>query len=146
MNVEEIKDFVYEVRTFGITSNDAKFVQITEYLLSELEKEKEKNKEAGVILGKRIKICNEFQLELEKEKERNKELSEHADNLLGEKEYYQDCYDGITFKINNLISQIESAIDFMKTDKLKIKVDLYKQKEEDLRLEIVHLKKLLKEE
>lgn len=45
MNVEEIKDFVYEVRTFGITSNDAKFVQITEYLLSELEKEKKKNKE-----------------------------------------------------------------------------------------------------
>ena len=45
MNIEEIKDFVYEVRTFGITSNDAKFVQITEYLLSELEKEKEKNKE-----------------------------------------------------------------------------------------------------
>ena len=46
MNIEEIKDFVYEVRTFGITSNDAKFVQITEYLLSELEKEKEKNKRA----------------------------------------------------------------------------------------------------
>ena len=45
MNIEEIKDFVYEVRTFGITSNDTKFVQITEYLLSELEKEKEKNKE-----------------------------------------------------------------------------------------------------
>lgn len=44
MNIEEIKDFVYEVRTFGITSNDTKFVQITEYLLSELEKEKEKNK------------------------------------------------------------------------------------------------------
>ena len=46
MNIEEIKDFVYEVRTFGITSNDTKFVQITEYLLSELEKEKEKNKNA----------------------------------------------------------------------------------------------------
>ena len=45
MDIEEIKDFVYEVRTFGITSNDTKFVQITEYLLSELEKEKEKNKE-----------------------------------------------------------------------------------------------------
>lgn len=118
MDIEEIKDFVYEVRTFGITSNDTKFVQITEYLLSELEKEKEKNKE----------------------------LSEHADNLLGEKEYYQDCYDGITFKINNLISQIESAIDFMETDKSKIKVDMYQQKEEDLKLEIVHLKKLLKEE
>lgn len=44
MDIEEIKDFVYEVRTFGITSNDTKFVQITEYLLSELEKEKEKNK------------------------------------------------------------------------------------------------------
>ena len=44
MNIEEIKDFVYEVRTFGITSNDTKFVQITEYLLSELEKEKEENK------------------------------------------------------------------------------------------------------
>lgn len=43
MNIEEIKDFVYEVRTFGITSNDTKFVQITEYLLSELEKEKKKN-------------------------------------------------------------------------------------------------------
>ena len=42
MDIEEIKDFVYEVRTFGITSNDAKFVQITEYLLSELEKEKAK--------------------------------------------------------------------------------------------------------
>lgn len=45
MDIEEIKDFVYEVRTFGITSNDIKFVQITEYLLSELEKEKEKNKD-----------------------------------------------------------------------------------------------------
>ena len=44
MNIEEIKDFVYEVRTFGITTNDTKFVQITEYLLSELEKEKEENK------------------------------------------------------------------------------------------------------
>lgn len=44
MDIEEIKDFVYEVKTFGITSNDTKFVQITEYLLSELEKEKEKNK------------------------------------------------------------------------------------------------------
>jgi len=61
----------------------------------------------------------------EKEKEKNKEY---------------------TMKINNLISQIESAIDFMKTDKLKIKVDMYQQKEEDLKLEIVHLKKLLKEE
>ena len=82
----------------------------------------------------------------EKEKKKNKELSEHADNLLGEKEHYQDCYDGITFKINNLISQIENAIDFIKTDKSKIKVDMYQQKEEDLKLEIVHLKKLLKEE
>jgi hypothetical protein len=88
----------------------------------------------------------ELQQELEKEKEKNKELSEHADNLLGEKEHYQDCYDEITFKINNLISQIENAIDFMKTDKSKIKVDMYQQKEEDLKLEIVHLKKLLKEE
>lgn len=50
MNIEEIKDFVYEVRTFGITSNDTKFVQITEYLLSELEKEKEKNKNKDKIL------------------------------------------------------------------------------------------------
>ena len=49
-------------------------------------------------------------------------------------------------RINNLISQIENAIDFMKTDKTKIKVDMYQQKEEDLKLEIVHLKKLLKEE
>lgn len=49
-------------------------------------------------------------------------------------------------RINNLISQIENAIDFMKTDKSKIKVDMYQQKEEDLKLEIVHLKKLLKEE
>ena len=67
----------------------------------------------------------ELEEELEKEKEKNKEY---------------------TMKINNLISQIESAIDFMKTDKLKIKVDMYQQKEEDLKLEIVHLKKLLKEE
>lgn len=67
----------------------------------------------------------ELKTELEKEKEKNKEY---------------------TMKINNLISQIESAIDFMKTDKLKIKVDMYQQKEEDLKLEIVHLKKLLKEE
>lgn len=52
MDIEEIKDFVYEVRTFGITSNDTKFVQITEYLLSELEKEKEKNKKIKDILQK----------------------------------------------------------------------------------------------
>lgn len=50
MDIEEIKDFVYEVRTFGITSNDTKFVQITEYLLSELEKEKEKNKKLEEII------------------------------------------------------------------------------------------------
>lgn len=67
----------------------------------------------------------ELKQELEKEKEKNKKY---------------------TMKINNLISQIESAIDFMKTDKSKIKVDMYQQKEEDLKLEIVHLKKLLKEE
>lgn len=57
MNIEEIKDFVYEVRTFGITSNDTKFVQITEYLLSELEKEKEKNKE---ILSGNIESFQEY--------------------------------------------------------------------------------------
>ena len=57
MDIEEIKDFVYEVRTFGITSNDTKFVQITEYLLSELEKEKEKNKEAKNLL---IDMVNQF--------------------------------------------------------------------------------------
>lgn len=60
MNIEEIKDFVYEVRTFGITSNDAKFVQITEYLLSELEKEKEKNKE---ILSGNIENFQKYFLE-----------------------------------------------------------------------------------
>ena len=60
MDIEEIKDFVYEVRTFGITSNDTKFVQITEYLLSELEKEKEKNKEAKNLL---IDMVNQFAYE-----------------------------------------------------------------------------------
>ena len=60
MNIKEIKDFVYEVRTFGITSNDTKFVQITEYLLSELEKEKEKNKELEEKIIHRYKrICPE---------------------------------------------------------------------------------------
>jgi len=60
MNIEEIKDFVYEVRTFGITSNDTKFVQITEYLLSELEKEKKKNKELEEKIIHRYKrICPE---------------------------------------------------------------------------------------
>lgn len=60
MDIEEIKDFVYEVRTFGITSNDTKFVQITEYLLSELEKEKEKNKELEEKIIHRYKrICPE---------------------------------------------------------------------------------------
>lgn len=60
MDIEEIKDFVYEVRTFGITSNDTKFVQITEYLLSELEKEKEKNKE---ILSGNIENFQKYFLE-----------------------------------------------------------------------------------
>lgn len=60
MNIEEIKDFVYEVRTFGITSNDTKFVQITEYLLSELEKEKKKNKE---ILSDNIENFQKYFLE-----------------------------------------------------------------------------------
>lgn len=59
MNIEEIKDFVYEVRTFGITSNDTKFVQITEYLLSELEKEKKKNKKIEKELEKHIKFCEQ---------------------------------------------------------------------------------------
>ena len=49
------------------------------------------------------------------------------------------------FKIKNLIAQIESAIEFMKTDKTKIKVVLSEQKEKDLRLEIMHLKKLMEE-
>lgn len=60
MDIEEIKDFVYEVRTFGITSNDTKFVQITEYLLSELEKEKKKNKE---ILSDNIENFQKYFLE-----------------------------------------------------------------------------------
>ena len=64
----------------------------------------------------------------EKEKEKNKEY---------------------TMKINNLISQIESAIDFMKTDKLKIKVDMYQQKEEAEiefnKYALVVLKKMLQE-
>ena len=58
-------------------------------LKAELKKEKEKNKEAGVILGKRIKICNEFQLELEKEKEKNKEAYRKANNYL----YFNDSAD-----------------------------------------------------
>ena len=70
----------------------------------------------------------ELQQELEKEKEKNKEY---------------------TMKINNLISQIESAIDFMKTDKLKIKVDMYQQKEEAEiefnKYALVVLKKMLQE-
>ena len=57
MDIEEIKDFVYEVRTFGITSNDTKFVQITEYLLSELEKEKEKNKKIEIIVNKLMPLA-----------------------------------------------------------------------------------------
>lgn len=64
----------------------------------------------------------------EKEKEKNKEY---------------------TMKINNLISQIESAIDFLKTDKLKIKVDMYQQKEEAEiefnKYALVVLKKMLQE-
>ena len=64
----------------------------------------------------------------EKEKEKNKEY---------------------TMKINNLISQIESAIDFMKTYKLKIKVDMYQQKEEAEiefnKYALVVLKKMLQE-
>lgn len=70
MNIEEIKDFVYEVRTFGITSNDAKFVQITEYLLSELEKEKEKNR---ILESKNIKLCDD-NLELIKQNPYDKKL------------------------------------------------------------------------
>lgn len=63
MNIEEIKDFVYEVRTFGITSNDAKFVQITEYLLSELEKEKEKNKSIDEFCRKELAFKRRLQRE-----------------------------------------------------------------------------------
>ena len=70
MNIEEITDFVYEVRTFGITSNDAKFVQITEYLLSELEKEKEKNR---ILESKNIKLCDD-NLELIKQNPYDKKL------------------------------------------------------------------------
>lgn len=73
-------------------------------------------------------------------------LEEAIETLLTAYEKEKEKNKEYTMKINNLISQIESAIDFMKTDKLKIKVDMYQQKEEDLKLEIVHLKKLLKEE
>ena len=49
------------------------------------------------------------------------------------------------YKVENLITQIESAIEFMKTDKTKIKVVLSEQKEKDLRLEIMHLKKIMED-
>ena len=71
MDIEEIKDFVYEVRTFGITSNDAKFVQITEYLLSELEKEKEKNKDLKE--GYKIQEHN-YQVAMEEIEQRWKDI------------------------------------------------------------------------
>ena len=74
------------------------------------------------------------------------ELANDIETLLTAYEKEKEKNKEYTMKINNLISQIESAIDFMKTDKSKIKVDMYQQKEEDLKLEIVHLKKLLKEE
>lgn len=46
--IEEIKDFVFEVRTFGITSKDVKFVETIEFLTSvinSLEKENEELKQ-----------------------------------------------------------------------------------------------------
>lgn len=94
------------------------FIQAIETLLTAYEYEKE----TSHYNQSQLDIAN---AKLVEEKEKNKEYN---------------------MGIKNLISQIESAIDFMKTDKSKIKVDMYKQKEEDLKLEIVHLKKLLKEE
>lgn len=89
----------------------------------------------------------------EKEKEHNSKLLEALNTVNHEKSVFIESYEKEKEKnkeynmgIKNLISQIESAIDFMKTDKSKVKVDMYQQKEEDLKLEIVHLKKLLKEE
>lgn len=90
--------------------------------------ENEKTEILGISVGEERQVKDAIRNLLtayEKEKEKNKEYN---------------------MGIKNLISQIESAIDFMKTNKSKIKVDMYKQKEEDLKLEIVHLKKLLKEE
>ena len=91
---------------------------------------KEENKDLTITITLEAKESIDKAIErllttYEKEKEKNKEYN---------------------MKINNLISQIENAIDFMKTDKSKVKVDMYQQKEEDLKLEIVHLKKILKEE
>jgi hypothetical protein len=89
----------------------------------------------------------------EEEKKKNKKNSEWITNLSKENDklhklvsIYQEKNKEYYTGIRNLISQIESAIDFMKTDKSKTKVNMYKQKEEDLKLEIVHLKTRLKEE
>ena len=87
-----------------------------------------------------------YNFEQESEEKSYKELSYKIEHLIKAYKELEEKNKEYTMKINNLISQIESAIDFMKTDKLKIKVDMYQQKEEDLKLEIVHLKKLLKEE
>ena len=84
MNIEEIKDFVYEVRTFGITSNDAKFVQITEYLLSELEKEKEKNKELSSQIDEHVYNGCDYELCNKKWVKKIKALMEKEDKLFFE--------------------------------------------------------------
>ena len=118
---EENKDLTITITLEAKESID----KAIERLLTDYEQKCNYIKENEIYKKNLFNSYEEKCKELEKEKEKNKEYN---------------------MGIKNLISQIESAIDFMKTDKSKIKVDMYKQKEEDLKLEIIHLKKLLKEE
>ena len=129
-NLKNWKDTRPSLSNTDIVEEVDKDYKAIEILLTAYEKEKELLELASNMLDNidydQIPIAiGELKSELEKEKEKNKEYN---------------------MGIKNLISQIESAINFMKTDKSKVKVDMYQQKEEDLKLEIVHLKKLLKEE
>ena len=136
MNIEEDLTSLKEIvairkeRCHGFIESDSCLIS-TKRLETLLTAYEEKCKELKKEIQDDLDVRNRWGLtlqELEKEKEKNKEY---------------------TMKINNLISQIESAIDFMKTDKSKIKVDMYQQKEEAEiefnKYALVVLKKMLQE-
>lgn len=76
--IEEINNFIFEVKIFGITSNDSLFVKYSEFLLKLVEKQqKEIENQKNIIKEKAIVINNQ---ELDKAKIHNnwqKELKEN---------------------------------------------------------------------
>lgn len=126
---EDIKSIKYYINQYVADDDiriedDFKFQDAIENLLKERQADKEKIKEL-------------------EDKNRVRIIGKYGDVTLDE--LLKDKYIPI-YKINNLIAQIKSAIDFTKTDKDRRNKARNTQKIIDLELEIKHLEKLMKED